>query len=67
MDRKRIRTNLSSLGFGHKEVTSSFADHRFVTERNECPTYKHRHSEIPSIYVPNSYVGELAASSNIRR
>ena len=62
-----IRTNLSNLGFGHREVISSYVDHHSVTERNEYPVYKHKRSEIPSVYILGSNVGELAASSNIRR
>ena len=67
MDRKRTRTNSSNLGPRHRQKTFCYPEHCSITAGNECPICEHGRSEIPSIYISISNVGEFSTPSNSRR
>ena len=66
MDSKRIKTDSSALGLQYRKTTSC-VDHDSIMETHEYPVCEHGHSEIPSISMSESNIGDLSTFSNPRR
>ena len=70
MDKQKkiiINKSLVIQDSGYKNISSSSADHYVVNKKNECPIYKYRRFEIPSIDISSLDSGELSIFLNLRK